>query len=181
MHIRLATTTRGRRIATVLVVCAFLSSSAFAEVLNGALGLSESLDSYWINLETGETFFQCGSRRCLPVPPEYDFRFSLSIGLPVLVHNIQTPASVRRIAIFDEQPFESIGVSDIATATFSTGFSNFPLESDDTVILQTDSGAYYRIGNFVLSGLTNVVSFNYEDLTGDIDTDRIFRNSFEAP
>jgi hypothetical protein len=173
--------TWGRKTAAVLVVGVFLSPSVVAEVLQGELGLSEDRSFPWINLETGFTIVICFSRRCIPLPPEYDFRFSSSSDLPVLVHNTSTPAVIRRIAIFDEYPFDTIGVSDIKTAAFSTSISDFPLEPDDTVILQTDSGAYYRIGNFILSNVTNSVRFDYEDLTGELEDDRLFLDGFENP
>ena len=169
-----------KRITTaVMVVCAFLSSSAFAEVLHGKM----STGPEYFDLETGEVHTQC--RRCDPIlPPEVDFQFTL-IRDEDLVYRpklelYEYDKGIRELAIFDEQTFDSIGFSDIENATFSSDDVGFVLEPGDTLILLTDTGAYYKIGNAVYDGIS-LMNFDYEELTDEVDTGRVFLDGFENP
>jgi len=177
MRLFLGAITWGRKVTAVLVVCAFLSSSAFAEVLHGEILIS----TVWFDLETGTNFLECSNRRCPPNFLDFDFKFYLITDLPQMLHQTGTEAGVRRIATFDKQPFETVGDADVDTAMFSTDPVDFPMEGNDTVILQTDTGAYYKVGNVVYSNVTGLVNFDYEELTSEIDADRVFRDSFEGP
>lgn len=160
----------------VLVACAFLSSSAFAEVLHWELKIE--LERF--DLETQFVDPRPAHREPLD-HPKMDFYFINYTGLPSLHHNEFLEGFRRRIATFDGQPFNAIGFADIETATFSYSPVDFPLEADDTVILQTDTGAYYKVGNVVYSDVTGLVNFDYEDLIDVLAIGRVFQNSFENP
>ena len=82
----------------------------------------------------------------------------------------QQQSSLREIAFLDERPFNSVTGGDIADAEFTTGLIGVPFKNDDTVLLKTDTGDIFKIGNPVELGDFGPVTFEYRLLTvmGDV-------------
>ena len=82
----------------------------------------------------------------------------------------QTPPSVVfqnwstgvEIAFLYATAFGTVAVGDLPSLLFTTELVDMPLEPGDTVVLHTDTGAYFKVGNAVTgaSGLT----FDYQQL-----------------
>lgn len=58
--------------------------------------------------------------------------------------------------------FDGITSSDIAELTFSAEPPDLAFSADDCVVVKTDQGAYFKLGNANENGLS--VTFNYEQL-----------------
>ncbi len=80
----------------------------------------------------------------IPPTAEYDFQFVYNgdESNPIVLFQ-QHP---REIAFLDGVPFASVGYAAIASATFTNGLIDEPLDHDDTVIIRTDQGQYFKVG-----------------------------------
>jgi len=74
----------------------------------------------------------------------------------------------RKLAFLADTPFETVDFSNIATAVFSESLSGEPFGHGDTVILFTDKGSYFKVGNPIevdpQPGDSGLVTFDYERL-----------------
>ena len=66
------------------------------------------------------------------------------------------------LAFLDEMIFDAIGPDDVAGMTFSAEAFDAPWEPYDTVVVRTESGAVFKIGNAVESEFS--VTFNCSQL-----------------
>ena len=66
------------------------------------------------------------------------------------------------LAFLDNVVFDGVSPADIAGLSFSVQFVDLPLGMTDTVVVRTDSGAVFKLGNAVEGDLS--VSFNYAQL-----------------
>ncbi len=78
------------------------------------------------------------------------------------IHIVAFPAGEGvELAFVDEVAFDAVSAANVAGLTFSSAPTDLPLEASDTVVLRTDTGAIFKIGNAVENSLA-VVTFNYE-------------------
>ena len=78
-------------------------------------------------------------------------------------HAVLVPAKQGvTLAFLDGVPFESVTAADVAGLNFSAVPSYLPLHPGDTVVVQTDAGAVFKIGGAVEAETS--VTFQYERL-----------------
>ena len=58
--------------------------------------------------------------------------------------------------------FDGISASDVANLVFSTEPIDLPFSANDCVVIRTDQGAVFKLGNATESGMS--ITFNYEPL-----------------
>ena len=58
--------------------------------------------------------------------------------------------------------FDGISASDVANLAFSTEPIDLPFSANDCVVIRTDQGAVFKLGNATESGMS--ITFNYEPL-----------------
>ena len=96
----------------------------------------------------------------LETPAGGDVRFAYNPDR--IIHIVAFPAAEGvELAFVDEVAFEAVSAANVAGLTFSSVPIDLPLEASDTVVLRTDTGAIFKIGNAVENSLA-VVTFNYE-------------------
>jgi hypothetical protein len=66
------------------------------------------------------------------------------------------------MAFLDGTSYDSVTAADIPKLSFSTDAVDQPLEAYDTVVVQTDSGGVFKIGNAIEE--ETVVAFGYAQL-----------------
>ena len=66
------------------------------------------------------------------------------------------------LAVMSNTSYDSVTAADVAELSFSAGVIDQPLEASDTVVVKTDAGATFKLGN-VFENETGV-TFNYEQL-----------------
>ncbi len=64
------------------------------------------------------------------------------------------------IAFVDNVSFDGVSAADLDNLSFTDEPLDLPLEAGDTVVVRTDTGAVYKLGNAVESAAT--VTINYE-------------------
>ena len=78
-------------------------------------------------------------------------------------HAVACPAEEGvEIAFVDNIGFDGVSSADVANLSFSVEAIDLPLESGDAVVIRTDTGAVYKLGNAVESAST--VTINYEQI-----------------
>lgn len=65
-------------------------------------------------------------------------------------------------AYLEGKGFDSVSASDIDTAIFVDEVDYRSCDPSDTLLIQTDEGAYFKVGNFFEDGVE--VQFDYEQL-----------------
>lgn len=96
----------------------------------------------------------------LETPAGGDVRFAYNPDR--IIHIVALPAGEGvELAFVDAVAFDAVSAADVAGLTFSSVPIDLPLEAGDTVVLRTDTGAIFKIGNAVENSLA-VVTFNYE-------------------
>ena len=96
----------------------------------------------------------------LETPAGGDVRFAYNPDR--IIHIVAFPAGEGvELAFVDEVAFDAVSAANVAGLTFSSVPIDLPLEASDTVVLRTDTGAIFKIGNAVENSLA-VVTFNYE-------------------
>ncbi len=76
-----------------------------------------------------------------------DLRFAYHAGRTTHAVLVQNEFTGVEISFLDATPFELITDADIPVLTFSQEFPDQPFDADDTVVLKTDTGAYFKVGN----------------------------------
>lgn len=79
-------------------------------------------------------------------------------------HAVVLPASPQgvELAFLDDVAFHEVTAADVAGLGFSAGPVDVPFESYDTVVVRTDTGALFKIGNALESD--RAVTFTYARL-----------------
>jgi hypothetical protein len=92
-------------------------------------------------------------------------------GADILIgyHSDRTPHAVLMpvgegvtLAVMSNTSYESVTAADVAGLSFSAEVIDQPLEASDTVVVKTDAGATFKLGNVIEDGAG--VTFNYEQL-----------------
>ncbi len=111
----------------------------------------------YLDLDTGTVCDDCD-----PPPAAFDFRFAYNGNTPTHVRLFQT--SGRQVAFLDGRPYAEVDSTALWSADFGTDLVDLPLDYDDTVLLVTDQGAYYKVGlAWEVGG--GSVDFCFEELT----------------
>lgn len=111
---------------------------------------------YWgLDLETG------ASQNCdigaPPCPATHDFRFAYNGTTPV--HSRLFHYSARQIVHLIGRTYASVHLADTAGVVFGTSLIDQPFDNTRTVLLRTDGGNVYKLGNpteFGASGADSV-------------------------
>jgi hypothetical protein len=118
-----------------------------------------SFDTDAVDVETGTvcTVFvdgvACNDSDTTTMRPPYVFGFVRVEGEPnpaVLFHNQDCgigSSNTPGIAFLDGTPFGSVDSSVLATLTLENDLIALPLDPDDTVVLRTCDGNYFKVGN----------------------------------
>lgn len=117
-----------------------------------------AFDADVFDLETGELCEDallgeaaCNDNDVTSARPPNDFWIAYDFGAPnpaMLVHNqdcgsLATP----EIAFLDGVPFSSVDSSVLSTLAFQVDLIAFPFDPDDTIVLRTCDGYFFKIGN----------------------------------
>jgi hypothetical protein len=107
----------------------------------------------YLDLETGGTCFgeNPATSLCTVPPNDLHLGFNATQTNPTVLVQVQIcevePLRLSEIAHLDGRSFDTVTSADIATSTFTTDIVDVPFDSDDTVILLTCDGSYFKIGN----------------------------------
>ncbi len=78
-------------------------------------------------------------------------------------HCVVVPAAEGvTMAFLDAVSFAAVSAADVAGLSFFAEPLDVPLDPNDTVVLRTDTGAIFKIGNATEGGVS--VTFDYEQL-----------------
>ncbi|MDX1405512.1 MAG: hypothetical protein R3192_13280 [Woeseiaceae bacterium] len=78
-------------------------------------------------------------------------------------HAVVVPAhSDVELAFVAGTGFDGVSSSDIPLLTFSKEAPDLPFSANDCVVVRTDQGAYFKLGNATETGLS--ITFNYTAL-----------------
>lgn len=87
----------------------------------------------------------------------------------IVYHADRTPHAVVMIAgegvtlaVMSNTSYDSVTAADVAGLSFSAEVIDQPLETTDTVVVKTDAGAIFKLGNAVENEAG--VTFNYQQL-----------------
>jgi hypothetical protein len=90
----------------------------------------------------------------------WDFYFANNGSRPVHAVLFQNGGNSVEIAHLLGRTFDSVTEADVATATFTTGLVDEPFDATRVVLVRTDLGAVYKVGNASEDATT--VFFDYE-------------------
>lgn len=98
--------------------------------------------------------------------PQVDFSFyepskSAPLGLAFI------PAPQREVSFLDGVAFATVQESDVVGVVFDTDPGSLPLDYDDTVLVRTEQGRYFKVGRAVNGGL-GTAEFCYEELFPEV-------------
>ena len=148
-----------KSITAAVFTVSLLFSSAQASVI-----VTETLafESQGLDLETGNIIDSLGGGS------GSDFHFAYNSARPV--HTVLFQNYPAQISFLDETVFDSVTYDDTSALSFTNSLIDLPLETDDTVILLTGDGNYFKIGNaFESSTATELlVTFVYQQLTAPV-------------
>lgn len=89
-----------------------------------------------------------------------DFRIAYN-SVPA-IHAVVFQRSGRQIAHMVGRPFASVGVMDADTVTFSSSLNGDPFSTDRTILVKSETGAVFKLGNPVeTSSSADGVTFDY--------------------
>ncbi len=81
----------------------------------------------------------------------------------VVPHSVAVPAGEGvEISFLDNTPFANVTAASVSGLTFTSDPANLPLELNDTVVVRTDAGTLFKLGNAVEDGTS--VTISYEQL-----------------
>jgi len=154
MHIfRLATTFTGVIFATLIV-------------LSFSLPQAEAANLITINIQTQALDLDSGIVFDLADEPDVE---PTGADIMMAYHADRTPHAVVRpaakgvaIAFIDNIAYDGVSAAEVEGLSFSVQALDVALGAGDTVIVLTDNGAVFKLGNSVES--TTAVTFNYEQI-----------------
>jgi hypothetical protein len=129
------------------------------ELTGQPLPLSCLIQSVTLAYENAEVDLESGQiRDCFIDPlscdhqPPFDLRFAFNAGRsnPTVLFQTRWCGSFSpEIAFLDGTIFSSVTVADIPNLTFTTSLIDVPFDPDDTIVLHTCDGNYFKIGNAI--------------------------------
>jgi hypothetical protein len=143
--------TRHGVLGAVAFSTAISVSSAYADVALGSL----LFELQGFDLDSGSVMETTDSDGELPIDITIAYNATRSNSSVV----IPTSMTGTEIAYSLGVGFDGVSVESIDNLSFSTQPVDVPFSSDDTVVIRTAMGLYYKIGNIVES--EDGVTFNY--------------------
>ncbi len=112
-----------------------------------------------LDLDTGTVLDTTGID--VTEPTGADVKFSYHADR--VPHCVVVPAAEGvTMAFLDAVSFAGISAADVAGLSFFAEQLDVPFDTNDTIVLRTDTGAVFKIGNATESGFS--VTFDYEQL-----------------
>ncbi len=142
--------------AVCVTVLVWAAATAEAETVQAVM----EMEVQALDLDSGTV-----SEAILPdslEPAGADLRFAYNADRTPHVVAVSSLHEGVELAVLDDIPYDAVSAADVAGLSFSASPPDLPLEPHDTVVVRTDTGAVFKIGNAVESGPS--VSFNYERL-----------------
>ncbi len=135
----------------------------------------------YLDLETGTTCTDSYLVECDALPTPYDLYFAFHSFMDPPSIPVQEFCSTSRseIAFLDEVPFSAVTAADIAGATFVTTIVNQSLDSDDTVLIHTCDGNYFKVGAATCRADAYEPEYVYEECTDDTIPDLSVRLRYQ--
>ncbi len=128
-----------------------LVNVSFAGYTEGASPVQTATMEYYdrIDLETGFIDTDCDFLIC---EDDLDFWFAFNAlrSNPAVLFQVQfcpNGGFQPEIAFLDSVPFDLVADADIDSLVFTTSLVDSPLDNDDTVVLRTCDGNFFKIGN----------------------------------
>ena len=145
----------GMHLGLLLVVCAavpWLQAMA-------AMPATLEFESQALDLDTGTVADTTGVDVTEPTGADVKFGYHAD-RVP---HCVVVPAAEGvTMAFLDAVSFAAVSAADVAGLSFFAEPLDVPLDPNDTVVLRTDTGAVFKIGNATENGFS--VTFDYEQL-----------------
>ncbi len=148
-------TTIGMHLGLLVVVCTAVPSlQAMA-----ATPATMEFELQALDLDTGTVSDTTGVDVTEPTGADVKFGYHAD-RVP---HCVVVPAAEGvTMAFVDAVSFAAVSAADVAGLSFFAEPLDVPLDPNDTVVLRTDTGAVFKIGNATESGFS--VTFDYEQL-----------------
>ncbi len=78
----------------------------------------------------------------------------------VVPHSVAIPGGAGvEMSFLDNTPFANVTAASVSGLTFTSNATDLPLELNDTVVIRTDTGALFKVGNAVEDGVSVTVSY----------------------
>ncbi len=149
---------------TVNVAALLLTAPAVASA--AALSATLVFERDVLDLESGNLFDRIPDM--VPIPPQFDFWFAYNGNEPVTHASLFHYSVYVSAAFLPSRPFDTVEYSDVLSATFQqVPLFGDPFRHDDTMLLLTGDGNYYKVGNAVETyppGVVGNVTVDYEKL-----------------
>ena len=143
------------RLGLLVVVCAALPWLQAVAATPATL----EFESQALDLDTGTVSDTTGVDLTEPTGADVMFGYHAD-RMP---HCVVVPAAEGvTLAFLDAVSFAGVSAADVAGLSFFAEPLDVPLDPNDTVVLRTDTGAVFKIGNATESGFS--VTFDYEQL-----------------
>lgn len=135
----------------------YLALSMFGLPSMAAEVISIEVESQVLDLDTGTVT----NREYLTIPPGADVK--LAYNADRTPHAVAFPATEGvEMAFVANVGFDGVSSADIPGIVFSSEPTDIPFSPDHCIVIRTDQGAIYKIGNAVETG--SLVTFNYSAL-----------------
>ena len=119
-----------------------------------------------LDLETG-TILQLDDPAALPgESSDGDIHFAYNADRTPHCVVMQNQSAGAAVAFLNATAFEAVAYDDVAGLTFTSEIVDQPFGSDDTVVVRTAAGNYYKVGH--ASESATAVTFDYELLSAPV-------------
>jgi hypothetical protein len=114
-----------------------------------------AFESQGLDLETGGIV----NSDPFPAPVDFHFAFNATRSNPIVL--FQEPGA--EIAFLNATPFDAVCASVLSSLTFTSSLIDVPFDFDDTVVIKTSAGNFFKVGKPV-NNASNSVTFSYAKL-----------------
>ena len=84
----------------------------------------------------------------------------IAYNADVVPHSVAVPAGAGvEMLYLDNTSFANVTAASVSGLTFTSNATDLPLELNDTVVIRTDTGALFKVGNAVEDGVSVTVSY----------------------
>lgn len=148
---RLSAILRSVFIISLFVLIGGLSSQAMAA------SATLEFEAQGLDLDTGAVV-DAG-----PVAEPTGADLIIAYNADAVPHSVAVPAGAGvEILYLDNTPFANVTAASISGLAFTPKSTGLPLELNDTVVIRTDAGTLFKVGNAVEEGTS--VTISYEQL-----------------
>jgi len=121
--------------------------------------ITMEVESQVLDLDAGTVIDPTSEDLTLPAGADVQFAYNADRAPHAVVFPVGEGVEVSFVAGVG---FDGISSSDIPNLVFSSEPTDLPFSANDCVVIRTDQGAVFKLGNAVESGLS--VTFNYSAL-----------------